>query len=168
MLGRTRGLARLTRRRQPWLRVSSALRYSSLERIRRSADRSRANPSTEKSHAVCPTSPSETKDSGHVKECSARRVVNYQQLSMLRCRKKQPAKRGPGVFLAHEGLADEEGIHAACAHARDVIDGDDAALGDHYPPGRHSRQQIERGVEPRVEGFEIAVVDPDERRFQPE
>ena len=59
-------------------------------------------------------------------------------------------------------------MHAVRAHRRDVGRREDAAFGDHQPAGRNARQQVERGRERHVEGAQVAVVDADERRREPQ
>ena len=59
-------------------------------------------------------------------------------------------------------------MHAAGTHVRDVPLDQDAALGHDQAIGWHARQQVERRVERDAEVAQVAVVDADEWRLQPQ
>jgi hypothetical protein len=53
------------------------------------------------------------------------------------------ARRG----RAHQGFADEEGMHAARGHQRDISRGEDAGFGDHDAVGGDAAELWQRGGE---------------------
>ena len=53
-------------------------------------------------------------------------------------------------------------MHPACVHQFHIRARAYAALGDDQAPGRDARQQLQRGLEPRFESAQVAVVDADE------
>ena len=73
---------------------------------------------------------------------------------------------GAGVLAAHEGLADQEGVHAVLAHQPHVVRPEDAALGNHQAIGRYPLEQAEGGVERDLETAQVAVVDADQAIVQ--
>ena len=75
-------------------------------------------------------------------------------------------QRAAWIGSAHEGFADEKCVNPGVAHARNVIAAQDAALRDDDSITRNARQQVERRFQPRFEGFEVAIVDTDERRLE--
>ena len=73
------------------------------------------------------------------------------KLSLIHVVTEKPLKFRPGVTGPHEGLPHQKRRHACFAQARHVPRREDAALGNHDPRIGNERQQIERGLEPRLE-----------------
>ena len=83
------------------------------------------------------------------------------------------ARQPAGEFLTgirgpHQGLTDEEGVNAAGTQLADVLGTEDAALGNRDPVGGQAILQVQRGVEADVEVVQVAVVDADEGRVEPQ
>ncbi len=78
--------------------------------------------------------------------------------------REQMAQRHAWIRLAHEGLADQERMHAGIAHQRDVGRRQDAAFGDQHAVARHRVLQVERGLQRHLEGAQVAVVDAEQAR----
>ena len=94
----------------------------------------------------------------------ATRVEVGQGLPVMR-RTFSPLSRAgwPGdVSLAHQAFADKEGADAGRPELREVGMACDAAFGDEMDVLRHAAGEIDRGLERRLEGPQIAVVDADE------
>src|ERR1700741_4888822 len=72
------------------------------------------------------------------------------------------AQRALGILRSHESLADERGIRAGGAHALQVVDALDPALGDLDRPGRNLRQQSFDRREVDMERLQVARVDAEE------
>src|ERR1700722_9331023 len=80
----------------------------------------------------------------------------------------QGAGRCGDIRLAHQALADEEGRDADFRQPGEIGRREDAAFADHDAVIRDLRRQPLGDFERGDEGFEIAVVDADERRFEPQ
>jgi hypothetical protein len=61
-------------------------------------------------------------------------------------------------------------MDAGPAHGGDVVAAVDAAFGHDHPIVRsgHPLEQLEGGLEPGLEGLQVAVVDADQRRLETE
>src|SRR3990167_8967968 len=70
---------------------------------------------------------------------------------------------GGDVRRPHQALADQHGVDAGGDDAPHVGGGEEPALAHHDRPRRDQRRQLERGLEARLEGGEVAVVDADHR-----
>ena len=71
--------------------------------------------------------------------------------------------RARDVGLAHEVLADEKAPRTMGREVRKVGGAGEAAFGDEEAAFRHAACKRPRGVEGRLEGLQVAVVDADER-----
>src|SRR5438309_2941335 len=100
------------------------------------------------------------------KHTSTSSACSTSTLSSLLGFREQRAQGCAGVRRAHERFADEEGVHAPRAHARHIGRREDAALRDDDPIPGHAIEQVERGLEPRLEAAQVAVVDAEERCLQ--
>src|SRR5262245_27310797 len=81
-------------------------------------------------------------------------------------------QEGPGcrldIALTHQTLTDEEGVDPRALEPCQIGRRADPALGHDERAVRQQRRQALAGLEPRLEGLEIAVVDPDQPALQPE
>src|SRR5437016_9982066 len=110
--------------------------------------------------------PAPASSTAATKPASTSSACSTSTLSSLLSFREQRAQRPAGVRRAHERFADEEGVHAARAHARHVGRREDAALRDDDPVPGHAIEQVERGLEPRLEAAQVAVVDAEEPCLQ--
>src|SRR5262249_11700465 len=87
-------------------------------------------------------------------------------LLALRCPSRFPQREladlRRNVLGADDAFADEDGVGAGAGDLVDVGRGEEATLADHDRSGRDLRQELERGRDARLEGGEVAVVDPDD------
>src|SRR5690606_5087059 len=81
---------------------------------------------------------------------------------------QQGPRRGLHVGLAHQAFADEEGGDAGAGEALAVVMGEDAAFADQQPVVGHLLRQFLGGLQRRLEGAQVAVVDADQRRGEPQ
>src|SRR6267143_6676584 len=79
-----------------------------------------------------------------------------------RVQQRQLAELGGNVGGAHEAFADEDCVSAGGDDPSNVGGGEEAALADHDRPRRDQRHELERRRDARLEGGQIAVVDPDD------
>src|SRR6202030_3536631 len=77
-------------------------------------------------------------------------------------------RRCSDIVLAHQTFADQEGRNTGLAEPQQIVGRENAALADDDPLGRHAARQPLAGGERRLEGFQIAVVDANEPRLQPQ
>src|SRR5437588_9500515 len=107
--------------------------------------------------------PAPASSTAATKPASTSSACSTSTLSSLLSFREQRAQRPAGVRRAHERFADEEGVHAARAHARHVGRREDAALRDDDPIPGHAIEQVQCGLEARLESVQVAVVDAEER-----
>src|SRR5690606_24950792 len=69
---------------------------------------------------------------------------------------------GDDVAAGHQGLAHEDGVHAAVFQHADVVPGLNAALAHQDVPARHVFLQFQRVGDVHVERVEVTVVDSDD------
>src|SRR5580704_2390809 len=81
---------------------------------------------------------------------------------------EERTRRGGNVVLSHKTFADQEGRDAGLAEPRQIVGRKDAALADDDALGRNAPRQLFAGGKRRLEGFQVAVVDADEPRLQPQ
>ena len=79
---------------------------------------------------------------------------------------QQRPRRGLDIVLPHQALADKEGPHPRAGKALAVGVGVDAAFADQQRACGRERGEAFGGGEIGGEGFQIAVVDPDQARLQ--
>ena len=75
---------------------------------------------------------------------------------------------GGQVVLLEQALADQEAADAGFAEEFDVLMGADAAFGDDEAVGGDAGGEVDRGLDVGLHGFEVTVVDADERGLQAE
>src|SRR5580704_17114222 len=80
--------------------------------------------------------------------------------------RKQCARRGGDIVLPHQTFADQERRDAGLAEPRQIVRSEYAALADHDAAGRNEPGQPLAGRKCGGEGFQIAIVDADQLRFQ--
>src|SRR6202795_2587866 len=81
---------------------------------------------------------------------------------------EQGARRCRDVVLAHQTFADQEGRDTGLAEPQQIVGRENAALADDDPVGRNAPRQPLAGGESRFEGFQVAVVDANKPRLQPQ
>src|ERR1700760_1148205 len=91
---------------------------------------------------------------------------------LRRCRAciapQQGTGRGGDVGLAHQALSDQEGRDADAGKAGEIGRRVDAALADDDSVARHQRSEALADVERSLEGAQVAVVDANQARAQPQ
>jgi hypothetical protein len=79
---------------------------------------------------------------------------------------EQLGQRLARIRRAHEGFADQEGVHAGARMRCTSSRWQDARLGHQQAVGRHLLQHAQRRVEAHLEGAQVAVVDAQQPRLQ--
>ena len=82
--------------------------------------------------------------------------------------REQGARRGGNVALPHQAFADQEGGNADARETGEVGGRNEPAFADDDAVARDLRRQALADVERGLESAQIAVVDADEPRFQPQ
>src|SRR5262249_29945078 len=91
---------------------------------------------------------------------------------LLRCAREplRPAEQGTrrdrDIRLAHQALANQEGVHPDGREVIEVGGGENSALRHRDAPGGNSRRKALRGRKRGLEGAQIAIVDAEEPRAQ--
>src|SRR5262249_37355070 len=80
--------------------------------------------------------------------------------------REQRAGRPFDIALTHQALADEEGADADAREPGEVVGRRDPALADDDAIARYVRRELLARGQRGIEGLEVAVVDPDQPRFQ--
>src|SRR5580704_10056442 len=81
---------------------------------------------------------------------------------------EQGARRRRHVVLSHKTFADQEGRDAGLAEPRQIVGRENAALADDDPVGGNAPRQLLAGGKRRLKRFQVAVVDADQPRLQPQ
>src|SRR5580704_16494061 len=82
--------------------------------------------------------------------------------------RQQRARCRRDIVLAHQTFADQKGRNAGVAEPRQIVGRENAALADDDPVGWNAPRQPLAGGKRRLEGFQVAVVDADQPRLQPQ
>src|SRR5262245_3510921 len=78
------------------------------------------------------------------------------------CRPQQCARGGGHVRCPHQRLPDQEGVHTGLGQPLEIGQAGNAAFGHDDAVVGNARSQSLRGLERRLEGLQVAIVDPNQ------